>query len=485
MMMRAILCVLSVCVIAIAQQTKPDSTKDQKWSITANWRARGEFYDWFDRDPSERGKYGFGASQLRLGIGQTRTRLEWFVEMEQPSLFNLPTDANAAAPLGALGLGANYYAANTERNDASIFLKQAYLGVKFGKELPALRFGRFEFVEGTEVVPKDTTLAALKRDHIAHRLIGNFAFSHVGRSFDGAHMSWTRGRNNFVAMGARATQGVFDLNGTPGLDVFVQYAAYTRQVGTERYPAEVRGFAIGYEDTRRVLKTDNRPQAVRTADTHDVLIGTYGGHYLQAAKTPVGTFDLLLWGALQNGSWGVQSHRAGAGAAEIGYRLSKLAWKPWFRMGYFRSSGDDNAGDGEHRTFFQVLPTPRIYARFPFYNAMNSQDEFVEVQVQPTSKLTISSTVHWLQLSSGQDLWYSGGGAFEDTSFGYAGRPSGGHTGLANAVDVSATYKFSREWSATAYFNYANGGGVTDNIYGSGSTAKFGYVELNWALPQR
>src|SRR3712207_7868095 len=39
--------------------------------------------------------------------------------------------------------------------------------------------------------------------------------------------------------------------------------------------------------------------------------------------------------------------------------------KAWVRAGYFRGSGDGDAADDRHHTFFQVLPTPRIYARFP------------------------------------------------------------------------------------------------------------------------
>jgi hypothetical protein len=51
--------------------------------------------------------------------------------------------------------------------------------------------------------------------------------------------------------------------------------------------------------------------------------------------------------------------------------------------------------------------------------------------------------------------------------------------------DFSATYKLGKQWSATAYTSYANGGGVIDRIYGSKSTAGFGYVELNWTLPRK
>jgi len=459
--------------------------KKPSFDVTASWRGRAEFYDWFDQDPSERGKYGFAASTLRVGLGQNRATWAWMVEIEQPSLFNLPATATLAAPQAALGLGANYYSANSNRNSAFVFVKQASISYKFGNGLPSIRGGRFEFIEGAEATPKDPTLAKLKKERIAHRLIGNFAFSHVGRSFDGANLSWNSGKNNFSIFGGRATQGVFNVNGMPDLDVNVQYIAYTRQLGGERFPAEVRGFAVGYEDTRNTLKIDNRSAVSRAADRADVAIGTYGAHYLQNVKIDAGDFDVLFWGALQNGSWGKLAQRSGAFTTEVGFQPKTIAWKPWARAGYFRSSGDSNPNDNKHGTFFQILPTPCIYARFPFYNAMNSQDEFVQLQLQPAGNLMVVSGIHWLQLTDGKDLWYSGGGAFDGKTFGYAGRPSNGRNGLANVFDMSATYKVTKSWSATAYFGYANGGAVVDRIYGTNSSSGFGYLELNWTLAQK
>ena len=479
-MQRAFIFVLVLVVSGICQEPVAKKTS---FNVTASWRGRAESNDWFDSG-AEKGQYTFGASTVRLGIGQSRQKWDWLAEIEQPSLFNLPSDATLAAPKGALGLGANYSSANSEKNDAFVFLKQTFIRAKLSSNLN-LRLGRFEFIDGAEVMPKDATLATLKKDRIAHRLIGNFAFSHVGRSFDGAQLEWNRGSNHLSFMGARATQGVFDLNGWPDLDVNVQYAAYTRQLPNKELPAEFRLFAIGYEDTRSTLKVDNRSSALRTADTDSVMLGTYGAHYLQTAKTSAGGFDFLFWGALQNGSWGSLAHRAGAASGELGYQPKDWKGKPWLRLGYFRSTGDANATDKTHGTFFNILPTPRIYARFPFYNAMNSQDEFTQLQLQPTAKLTLVTAMHWLQLANPKDLWYSGGGAYDDKTFGYSGRTSNGRSGLADLFDLSATYKFTKQWSATAYLSYANGGPVIDRIYGPKSNATFGYFEVNWTLPQR
>jgi hypothetical protein len=54
-------------------------------------------------------------------------------------------------------------------------------------------------------------------------------------------------------------------------------------------------------------------------------------------------------------------------------------------------SGDGNPNDNTHGTFFQVLPTPRPYARFPFFNMMNNEDTFGMLILRPHAKVTTSS----------------------------------------------------------------------------------------------
>ena len=49
----------------------------------------------------------------------------------------------------------------------------------------SIRVGRFEFLDGSEATPANATLAAVKRDRVVQRLIGNFGFTDVGRSLDG------------------------------------------------------------------------------------------------------------------------------------------------------------------------------------------------------------------------------------------------------------------------------------------------------------
>lgn len=459
----------------------PGTLKLGEVDFSGTWRIRGEFWDWFDAPPAD-SNYAFGGSLLRLSFGQKRKHFDWQLELAQPSLFGLPSDASAPAPRGALGLGANYFASNGPWA-MSVFPKQAFVSFKgLAGESSFLRLGRFEFVEGMETVPKDPTLAWLKRERIAHRLVGNFGFSHVGRSFDGLQFSARAGAANVTLMGARATRGVFHVDGIGELDTDIFYGAYTRATPAPKSgkaAGEWRVFALGYHDGRRVLKADNRPLPLRQADTRNIRIATLGANLAQTFPLGSGTGDFMVWGAWQGGRWGALDHNAGAFDVELGWQ-PKLKGRPWFRLGYFRSTGDSDPLDADHNTFFQVLPTPRIYARFPFYNLMNSQDLFAQFILRPHPRVVLRSDFHALSLSDPADLWYQGGGAYEKATFGYAGRPSNSFRGLANLWDLSADLTVSQRLTITGYYSHAAGQQVVKTIYPTGASANYGYVEFLW-----
>jgi len=196
----------------------------------------------------------------------------------------------------------------------------------------------------------------------------------VQRSFDGAQYTYSNGSWNFTAFSAVPDRDVFQVDGWGWVKTPVTYAALTKQVGFGSSNAEWRVFGIYYSDDRGVLKTDNRSAAVRSHDLGGIDMDTYGSHYIQAIPTPAGTFDPLGWGALQTGRWGLLTQRSGAGAVEAGFQPAVAkAVRPWLRSGYFYSSSDDNSNDSAHGTFFATLPTPRVYARFPFFNETNNR----------------------------------------------------------------------------------------------------------------
>jgi len=447
-------------------------------AISVYERTRIDSWQWFASPPQSE-TYSYVESLLRLGIAQRLRKWDWQLELAQPSVLGLPDDAiSPVAAQGQLGLGATYYASNgNNENPAAAFLKQGFLRYHFDGAGKHLRLGRFEFMEGLETQPKNAAIAWLQTNRIAHRVIGNFAFSNAQRSFDGVDGHYGRSTWDLTAMAGRADQGVFNMNGNPELNVDVQYLAFTKSDWSQR--VLWRAFAIGYRDGRTsITKTDNRSQAVREADHQNIRVGTYGGDLLTSIPAGSGQFDFLFWGALQSGSWGALEHRANAVAVEGGYQFSQQPRALWMRAGWFRSSGDNNATDTKHGTFFQLLPTPRIYARIPFYNLMNNSDEFVQIVEKPIGILALRVDLHWLQLTSGKDLWYQGGGAYDNKVFGYQGRPANGQTSFASVADVSADWQAKKSIALNFYYAHVWGKSVIERIYPNDQNAQYGYVEM-------
>ena len=465
-------------VRAQATPQSPTSAAPLQWSAT--FRSRAEAWDWFDT--GEEGRYAFLGSSLRAGLSQQLRSFGWRIEVMAPLLLGLPNDAVLAGPQGQLGQGASYFAANDgARSPGDVFPKEVYVrvGSPPTRDGHALRVGRFEFADGVETVPSDATLARLKRERLGHRLLGPFSFTHVMRSWDGAQYSWTSRGRQLLLMGARPTTGVFDTDGWGWVDdVTTVYGAVTVPFRLGGQAGDARLFALWYEDDRGVLKTDNRVATVRESDAGPIRVTTFGGHLLQVFPTPPGPVDLLLWGALQTGDWGALEHAATALALEVGVQPRLGTLTPWVRVGFFRGSGDGDPADGDHGTFFPVLPTPRPYARFPFYNLSNTTEVFATVALRPHRVAMLRAGARRLRLSESADLWYLGGGAFEDETFGYAGRPSGGARGLASILDLSLTVTPTSWMTLEAFGALALEDDVIRGIYPGAGAGRLAYLEV-------
>jgi Alginate export len=469
-------------------QTAPAEAKSRSpVSVTVFDRSRVDATQWYAATPTPE-TYGFVESLVRIGVAQHIKKWDWQLELAAPADLDLPIDAvSSVTAQGQLGLGGTYYASNTSNsNPAAAFLKQGFARYHFAGKDKTLRLGRFEFIDGQETQPKNAGVAWLQANGIAHRLIGNFAFSTAQRSFDGAEAHFGSGSYDITAMAARADQGVFNMNGNPELNVDLQYLAFTRSVFKDHLL--VRAFGMDYHDGRTGLtKTDNRALAIRATDHKNIRIGTFGGDAVTTFPIGAGRADLLFWGALQTGRWGVESHSAGAAAVEGGYQFAGVRTTPWLRGGWFRSTGDNNATDNQHNTFFQGMPTPRIYAQFPFYNLMNNTDEFVQIIDKPTKKINVRSDLHWLKLTSASDLWYQGGGAYDNKVFGYTGRPANGQSSFASVLDASIDWQVAKPVTMTFYYAKSFGKSVIGAIYPTTKDAQYGYAELvyRWGIPQR
>lgn len=451
-------------------------------TLFGNWRVRSEAWDWFQPTSGEN-SYAYVHWLARTGLMQSRPGFDWLIEGAQDGIVGLPANPNGPGVQGALGQGGTYLTANSNsRNNFSAFIKQAYLTGKFSHN-SKLTVGRFVFNDGLEVKPRDPSLAQLVTSRISQRLLGETPFAAVLRSFDGARWTSDSPRSNVTLLAVRPTQGAYQINAMGELNIDVFYGSYTRQTNRPGSDSLLRIFGMGYLDERAgVVPVDNRSLAARSSTPNHLHIGTYGANYVHVLHTQhSGQFDLVLWGALQNGSWGPLKQRAGAFAGELGWQPPVLRTiRPWFNAGYYFGSGDSNPNDDRHGTFFQALPTARQYARFPIYDMENSQDYYGSMNFRLPHTIVIRSDWHSVRLADPADLWYSGGGAYSLTGFGYTGRAAGGARSLVNVADASFDAPMGHGFGVTLYYGYALGKSVISTIYPAGQSAQFGYIETTF-----
>jgi len=448
--------------------------------LTGSVRTRDYEWSYFNPGPVKNGgsqnEYNYQANVLRLGLGYQRGGVKVFAEMMNPSLFDLPERASAPSPVGALGLGANHFQLSSQWVAATVFLKQAYIEIE--KEGLHIQGGRFDYGEGADSLPQDPQLRWVVLNQIQQRLLGDFGWGDVMRSYDGGKVRYGSGNWNATLMAGIPTQGVYDIHGMDEINrVNVAYGALNAGPGALWGNSVGRVFYIHYEDGRGLIPVDNEPKLAAAANRGPIRIETIGADYAHTMDYGPGTFDVLAWGVYQFGSWGNQAQRAEAFTAQAGYRFDDAPWQPWLRLLYTFGSGDKNPGDSAHGTFFQVLPSPRAYALDPFHNMMNLKDAGAEIILSPRKAVEWRTTVHGIWLASSSDLWYMGAGTFDNSSFGYMGRPSYGHSYLATVVDTGPAWKPNHHLSLSLYVGHAFGGPVIAANFPGGREETFAYAE--------
>ena len=467
--------VLAVLLTAGAAQAQleTDGPLDSKLRLELSDRVRYERVDWFETAPTSAIRnydYGFFANRLQLGLRVTRDPLELFVQYQNTLVTSLPKNAP--------GPGGNYFTNTPEVNQEKGILRNAWLRWKnpLGAQGVSLQAGRQLFREGLEAPATDPTLLWLQKNRIAERLVGPFDYTHVGRSFDGASLAYDDAAVNVTAFGFVPTWGGFEINANRELEIGIAGVSASAKALEALPGTNARLFGLWYRDRRHLTPVDNRPLAVRQADSGDIEIYTLGANLTHVEALGPGKADLLVWGATQFGDWQSQSQDAWGYALELGYQLPDVWGAPWLRVGLDQSSGDPDPDDDEHETFFQMLPTARLYAQFPFYNLMNNRDLFGQLILRPHPMVTAQATLHWLRVSERDDLLYSGGGATSNSVFGYAGTATGNRNGIGTLADLSLSVQPLKPLTISVYYAHVFGCGLIDQAF-AGDDADFAFAE--------
>ncbi len=457
-----------------------------KLDLYGNLRTRWELWNFFEPNNGANNDYTFLGMRGRFGGEYDYdNKIHVKIEGQANGLIDLPF--NATDPmLGPLGLGAVYRAHNNAASDGSVFLNQAWIGIRdLGIEGIRAQGGRFSFSEGREALSGDPGLDWVSKFRISERLIGPFDWSQIGRTYDGALLGYDAGEVKLNATYLKPRQGGFDLAGNKqidGIDVVYASANVVRPWFTDTGAGRL--FYIYYGDQRGLVPADNRPSDVRSAGARGISISSFGGNWTQIMPTAIGPIDAMVWGVLQDGSWAAQTHSAWAYAIEGGIRPNALPWGAWIRAGFNRSSGDDDADDSRHETFFQMLPTARLYSFSTAYNLMNNQDIFGQLVLKPIKGMVWRTDLHWISLTERNDLWYFGGGAtLEDrqTGFGYGTRSSAGARSLMTALDTQLAYQVNEHISFVLYYGHQFGSTVVGRL-GKEKNADFGYIEVTLSI---
>ncbi len=447
--------------------------------------ARYEYWKWFSpkKQAADQNRYDFFFTRSRLNLDLT-TDQHWkaFAQLQDVHMWGLPAESISSPPAGPLGGGAIYFAHGRQKDYHSTAIRQAYIenNELFLKGF-SFKLGRFDYTDGMEVAyGGNKKLSWIKRMRVAERLIGPFIWSSFWRSFDGIEFSMDTASFDLTGMATHPTQGGFENDTQTTIhDIDLAALTWTLKYDTVLKDNEARLFYIYYQDKRDVPKPDNTISGT-DLNSGSIIIHTMGAHLLGMHPAFMGTIDWLLWGAFQTGRWGRLDHRAWACSVEFGYQFNHTRWNPWIRAGYTVGSGDVDPDDAWHDTFYQLMPTSRKYALFPFYNMMNSEDMFIQAILKPSTKTAIRTDLHRLRLKDGTDRWYMGAGPTLESGkiFGYIGLPSFGDRDLGILADITMVYHLSSHLWFTAYYGHVFGQEVIENIYPRDKDADYAYLEM-------
>jgi len=429
---------------------------DQRIDLNVAVRSRIESWDAFARDADS-----FVGTRTRLRLSYSwRDQLFLVGEVQDVRLTSMDPDGT-----GALATYRNAADGQSNAHGTDVHL----LWAEFRPTTETFfRVGRQDLRLGPEVNYEEADWRYLKSYRLGERLIGSVGFSHEERAADGLTAGWSLGGHNVFLFAAQPTTGVFEVQGAYKNfnDISYEGGEWTVKRGTWLPDTELASFVIAYQDRRP-------PKDAGLA--HGISLATFGGSLLGVYPLGPGKLDVLFWGAGQLGSYDRLDQGAWALIGELGYHLPDLPLQPWLRAGVNAASGDSNPNDGDHGTFFNLLPTNHIYYGFADQLAFaNLVNPFVQLRLSPHPMVALNLFAHWFRLEDSADARYAGTGAYNDDTFGFTAQPSRGFTHVGREYDVVATVTPLKALTLEAGFNWLAGGALFSTS--PSHNLRFGYL---------
>jgi len=430
---------------------------------------RIESWSFFDPPPGGGDPtYATFGNRATLGVRVQGRRFDVQGAFQYSQLVGLPRRAVGPGPLGP---GALYFGAARMTRAFQLYFKALSLRLKGLTDGFSVEIGRMGYASGAESASRSTSVEIVKRERLASRLIGEVEWSMFERAFDGVRIDLDRARWHTTAAFFLPTQGGFEESANPTMS---EVRLGTATLTLKRPTSDFQIFAHHYDDDRKIqVRPDNTGLPITRAD---IAITTLGASQVAAYPVKGGEIDVVVWAAGQAGDWYGDRHRAVSMIGEVGYHWAS-AWRPWLRAGVVYASGDDDAADYRHGTFFPMLPTTDVRWLSATYAQMNVRDTFAQLRLQPLSRIQVSADVHALSLVSTADRWYSGSGATARTGgfFGYSGRLSHGATKLSTLIEGPADVALTKEWSLRVFLAGVQGGEVVRRQFAGDRLAFFSF----------
>jgi len=416
--------------------------------------------------PDTQPQYGFFNLRIRPYVKYPGKHIVVFFQFQYAGGFFLPEAASS-------GPGKLYYVnSDKDANPQAVDVLELYLQGNdiFTKGL-GFRVGRYGIKDGLEVLYKDKAFNWIKKTRLSERLIGTFDWTNVGRRYDAARASYNHDRFYVEGFASRLLAGGFNYDTAfDALETVNIYGGTLTLKKDGLIPnTEVRLFGYYYYD--------NRPPTEKLTGGR-LGIPTTGLSLVGVYPVGPGALDLLLWGCYQWGDWGTALHEAHGAVGEIGYQLTGLGWKPWFRAGFAYASGDEDPSGGAHKSFFGMAPTNHKFYGYADTTAYsNLLNPYIQLILKPLDKFVVQTDGHVFWLAEENDAWYGGSGPINDTVFGYAARNTQQEGFIGGEIDVTMKYTFSQHFNLVAGYSHFFGASGAKKVFTDRWNVDFFYLQ--------